>query len=123
MIRIEAPQLSETQAKLEAAQQAIAPDTGGLADILAVGLAQLERFTVANIEVDTGRTKNSIFPKLGQQGNSVVASLNTNVSYAPYVRDASHKQPFFDYAAKVEGPRVAKMLGLEVDIRVTKAFE
>jgi len=55
-------------------------------------------------------------------GNSVEAFLGTNVSYSPFVRNASHSKQFFAYAADVEGPHVQKWLGDEVDLRVERGF-
>lgn len=120
-IRAEGAQ--EAQSKYNAAADAVGVRTGGLRDILLVGLLQMERFVLGNIEVDTGRTKNSIFQDLAATGNSIRAMLGTNVIYSPYVRDAGHKEQFFEYAAKVEGPRVAERMGGEVVIRVERAFD
>lgn len=87
-----------------------------------LALLQLNRFVGANIEVATGRTKNSVFTQVSGSGNGITALLGTNVSYSPFVRDAGHHQQFFEYAAEYEGPAVARMLGEEVDIRVQRAF-
>ena len=116
-------EIEQVQAQFNSAAQAIAAESGGLRAILALGLAQLDRFVATHIEVDTGRTKNSIFQHLGGQGNSAVAALATNVSYAPYVRDEGHNKQFFKYAAEVEGPAVLEMLGKEVIIRVEEPFK
>lgn len=87
------------------------------------GLVQLQRFVIRNIEVDTGRTKNSIFARVdGGGGNSVVGMLGTAVRYAPYVRDRGHGEQFFDYAAKREGQKVANALGLMITSEVNDAF-
>lgn len=118
-------EIERVQRQLNSAAQAIGANSGGLEAILALGLAQLDRFVAVNVEVDTGRTKNSVFQHIGGggQGNSIAAALATNVRYSPYVRDASHSQPFFQYAAEKEGPAVLEMLGEEVIIRVEEAFK
>lgn len=116
-------EIERVRQQLNSAAQAIAAESGGLGAILALGLAQLDRFVAANIEVDTGRTKNSIFQNMGRNGNSVTAALGTNVRYAPYVRDGGHDRQFFQYAVDVEGPAVLQMLGEQVVIRVEEAFK
>lgn len=96
---------------------------GRLPDTVEKALMQLLRFVLGNIEVDTGRTKNSIFPSVeGGGGNSVSAMLGTNVHYSPYVRDAGHRQQFFEYAAEKEGPRILAGLGQEVVVKVEGHF-
>jgi len=112
---------------IEAAQKALqavkADITGdGLEGMLTLAVGQLERFVAGNIEVKTGRTKNSVFGSVSGSGNSVEAFLGTNVSYSPFVRNASHSKQFFAYAADVEGPHVQKWLGDEVDLRVERGF-
>lgn len=90
----------------------------GQRDLLTLATMQALRFVSANIEVDTGRTKNSVFPEVGE----TTARLATNVSYSPFVRDASHSEQFFRYAERVEGPRIGEAYGLEVQARVNRAF-
>ena len=94
----------------------------GLEAMLALALGRLDRFVAGNIEVDTGRTKNSIFQHTGGNGNRLEAMLGTNVHYAPYVREAGHGEQFFEYAARVEGPAVLEMLGTDYDARIEAAF-
>ena len=83
---------------------------------------QMERFVAGHIEVDTGRTKNSVFPTIRTDGNGVTGMLSSNVSYAPHVRDGGHNRQFFEYARDVEGPRVLDWLGGEVTISLGGAF-
>jgi len=85
-------------------------------------LGQLLSFVARNIEVDEGRTKNSVFPSLRVRPNGVAAMLGTNVRYAPYVRDGGHGVQFFKYAERHEVPRVLAWLGDEVVVRVEGAF-
>ncbi|MBK8990158.1 MAG: hypothetical protein IPM39_29525 [Chloroflexi bacterium] len=93
-------------------------DGDGLEGLLTLATMQALRFVLAHIEVDTGRTKNSVFPTV--KGGE--AKLATNVSYAPFVRDAGHSEQFFRYADRVEGPRIQESFGLEVQARVNRAF-
>ena len=99
----------------------VASDDGLLGKVKQATL-QMDRFVSGHIEVDTGRTKNSVFPTVRSEGNSVIGMLSSNVRYAPYVRDASHSKQFFDYAADVEGPGILEWLGSEVAITVREAF-
>lgn len=91
----------------------------GLKSIITLATLQALRFVQANIEVRTARTKNSV----NRRGtNAIIGMLATNVSYAPFVRDATHSEQFFRYAARVEGPRIQESFGLEVQARVNRAF-
>lgn len=90
----------------------------GLTEIITLATLQMLRFVQANIEVDTGRTKNSVFPHVqGTEGR-----LGTNVTYSPFVRDAGHGKQFFRHAADVEGPALGRAFGTEVQARVNRAF-
>lgn len=115
--------LEQMQAKLRRVLELVGAQTGGLEEMITLGVLQLDRFVAANIEVDTGRTKNSIFPSVHGDGNRVTGQLATNVWYAPWVRDAGHDAHFFDYAEKKEVPAVLAMLGSEFSARVEQGFE
>ncbi|HIP70550.1 MAG TPA: hypothetical protein EYH05_04055 [Anaerolineae bacterium] len=112
--------LERMQSQLVSALGAATGD--GMEDVIRQGLLQLHRFVLSNIEVDTSRTKNSIFPRVYRDGKDVNGRLASNVAYSPWVRDAGHKQHFFEYAADVEGPAVLAMMGREFTLRVKKAF-
>ena len=94
---------------------------GGMVEIMTLAVLQMQRYVSAHIEVDTGRTKNSIFTQVRGAGNGAEGVLGTNVSYSPYVRDNTHSRQFFEHAAEGEGPNVARLFGEEVQIRVEKA--
>lgn len=112
------------QAQLRAAANRIGVESGGLAAIMVKGLGQLDRFVAANIQVRTGRTKNSIFQAINQDGNQVQAGLYSNVRYSPYVGHVpkTRSEQFFAYAAKTEGPRVAEATGLDVVAAIEGEF-
>lgn len=123
MIRIDQSvqdDIARTQQALQAVKDELAETGQGSVWMLA--LLQMNRFVGANIEVDTGRTKNSVFTEVSGSGNGITALLGTNVSYSPFVRDAGHNKQFFEYAAETEGPAIAQLLGDEVAIRVEGAF-
>lgn len=110
--------IETTQRQLADALAAVGGESGGMEDIITLLTLQMLRFVQGHIEVDTGRTKNSVFPSVaGTEGR-----LGTNVSYSPFVREAGHGRQFFDYAADVEGPAVARAFGLEIQSRVNRAF-
>jgi hypothetical protein len=122
MIRIDASSIASIQQAEDQLQAILEAVTGdGLADIMQLAVLQAHRFVSSNIEVDTGRTKNSVFPEVRAAGNGVEGVLGTNVVYSPWVRDASHSQQFFEYAAEHEGPNIARMFGEQVQIRVESA--
>lgn len=97
-------------------------DADGIEEVVRLATLQAMRYVWANIEVDTSRTKSSVFPAVTRVGNGADGVLGTNVSYSPFVRDASHTKPFFDYAAENEGPRLAQFFGAEINVRVENAF-
>ena len=113
--------LKELQDQLVMAKMAIAADDGMEADITKA-LIQMHRFVLAHIEVDTARTKNSIFMGTSVDGDVVNGRLGTNVKYSPYVRDAKHNEHFFRYAARIEGPQILESLGREFTLAVSGAF-
>lgn len=113
--------IRKVQRQLTDAVKAI--DPSGVEEVVQLTTLQALRFIQGNIEVDTGRTKNSIFPAVTKLGNGADGVLGTNVSYSPFVRDASHTKPFFAYAAENEGPRLAQFFGAEINVRVENAFD
>lgn len=46
---------------------------------------QVDRAAKQNCPVDTGRLRSSITNELGQDSQGLVATIGTNVEYAPYV--------------------------------------
>jgi hypothetical protein len=111
---------AEAAAKLRAAAKAAGVD--GQVAAFTEAISQLHRFVANNIEVDTGRTKNSIFPRVSKEANGVEAMLGTAVIYSPYVRDAGHSQQFFDYAEEREVPQIMRWLADEMIIKVEQPF-
>ena len=114
-------QIKALQEQLVMAKMAVTAEEGMEAEITKA-LIQLHRFVLAHIEVDTARTKHSIFMETHISGDSVIGKLGTNVKYSPYVRDANHKEPFFRYAARIEGPRVLEALGREFTMKLYGVF-
>lgn len=94
----------------------------GLMSMMHTAVSQLHRFTAINIEVDTGRTKNSLFTSVSNNGNSVVGMLGTDVRYAPYVRESNHGMQFMDYALDREVPRLVAQMGGKITNVVERSF-
>lgn len=114
-----AADIERVQRQLDDTIKAIG-EADGMKSLISLATLQALRFVQANIEVDGGRTKNSI----NRRGtNAIVGVLATNVSYAPFVRDAGHSEQFFRYAERVEGPKIMENFGFEVEVRVNKAFQ
>lgn len=86
---------------------------------------QLLRFTQTNIEVDTGRTKNSLVGTVTQASGRGITGMvaSSNVSYAPYVREAGHTVHFVDFAYEREVPRILDWLVEDVISEVTRIIE
>lgn len=118
-------ELAEFQAAARRAANKVGVESGGLASLMLKGLGQLDRFVAANIQVRTGRTKNSIFQALSQDRNKVQAGLYSNVRHSPYVgyRPKTSSEQFFKYAARVEGPKVVEATALDVVVTVESEFK
>lgn len=109
----------ELQRRLLAAADVVGPD--GMTAEVQKALIELHRFVVDNIEVDIttgGRTRRSIFMNVFTDNAGVNGMLGSNVSYSPWVRDAGHGQQFFEYAARIEGPRVLERMSREFTLKV-----
>ena len=116
-------ELARLQAQLNMAALASMP-SGELPATLTKGLLQLQRYMTRDIEVDTARTKNSLFVQVGNGGNGMVrGAVISNVSYSPWVRDRAHKRHFMVQAAQVEGPKVLAQLGRDYVLNVAEAFK
>lgn len=124
-MRITVDGLDDYMAGLGNVADGIGIRNGGMANLVELAGLQLLRFTLSDIEVDSGRTKGSLFfQQGGPRGNSaVMAYLGTNVKYAPYVRDAAHTVQFFKNAEETEGPAVAAAFGVNVEAVVNDAFD
>lgn len=122
-IRTKADTPHEAAEKYRAAAELLRADGQGLPALMSEAVGQLQRFAQGNIEVDTGRTKNSVFGNVSGRGNSVVGMLGTNVRYAPFVRDSGHRMQFMKYAERKEVPNVLKYLGEGVVSSVEEVFE
>ena len=58
---------------------------------------QVERAAIRGCPVDTGRLRSSITHEIGQDGQGLLATIGTNVEYAPYVELGTRNmvaQPF-----------------------------
>lgn len=113
--------LAGMHSKLVAAQRAFVGEES--AETMDLALIQMHRFILGNIEVDTTRTKNSIFMKSGVDGDGPWGKIGSNVKYSPWVRDAGHGTQFMEYAVKKEGPAVLALLGKEYTLAVHKKFQ
>ena len=121
MIKISSTNSPEqVAAKFARAAEAVGPD--GLQARITLGVAQLVRFASANVEVDTGRTKNSIYGKVQGGGSAVQGIVGATSSYHGYVRDAGHGIQFLRYAGQKELPNVLKTIGEAVAASIEEAF-
>lgn len=114
-------QLKQLQDELLAAKMAISAEDG-MEPKITEALIQLHRFMLANIEVDTSRTKNSLFVNTWRDGRRVNGMVGTNVKYSPWVRDSGHNVHFIEHARRVEVPLVLANLGRKFTLAVKEAF-
>jgi hypothetical protein len=115
-------ELARLQAQLEQAALA-SMASGELPATITKGLLQLQRYMTRDIEVDTGRTKQSLFVQVKTKPDGVVGAVMSNVKYSPWVRDAGHQRHFMVQAAQREGPRVLAEMGREYVLNVAAAFK
>lgn len=106
-------------AKFAKAAEAVGP--AGLEASITLGVSQLVRFASANVEVDTGRTKNSIYGKVNS-GSVVQGIVGATSSYHGYVRDAGHGIQFLRYAGQKELPNVLQTIGQGVVASIEESF-
>jgi hypothetical protein len=121
MIQVDQGDIERTQRQLDNTIQAVG-EADGMKELVTLATLQALRFVQTNIEVapGSGRTKNSVARK---ESHALTGILAAHTSYAPFVRDAGHREQFFRYAARVEGPRIMEAFGFEVEARVNRAFQ
>lgn len=120
MIKIRSTNSPEAvAAKFAKVAEAVGP--AGLEARIFLGVSQLVRFTSANVEVRSGRTKNSIYGKV-QGGGVVQGIVGATSSYHGYVRDAGHGIQFLRYAGQHELPNVLKTIGQDVVASIEESF-
>lgn len=95
----------------------------GMTELIQFGLIQLHRYMLRNIEVDTARTKNSLFWRAQSSPQGVWGFVGSNVKYSPYVRDRQHRRHFMVTAAEKEGPQVLARMGRTYALAVKETIE
>jgi len=85
-------------------------------------LSMMLAFIGRNIEVDTGRTRGSVFFRTFKDGEGFGGVIGSNVKYSPWVRDAGHDKHFLVHAAEQEGPRALAEMGRQYILDVKGAI-
>lgn len=112
-IEIEIRGLREAQRRLERALERLGVG-GGLEALIARGTLRAHRYATAITHVDTGRLKNSHFPRVQAAGNTVYGVVGTNVSYAIYEHARGGTHAFYARTVKEEGPAIVAEIAGEV---------
>ena len=66
------------------------------------------------VHVDTGRLKNSLYPRIQARGNTAYGIVGTNVAYAFYEHERGGKHAFFERTVKEEGPVIVQQFNDDV---------
>lgn len=124
-MQIDKKTIDDLKAVQDAARAAVqqASGAGGLKRAMTAGILRLDRFVAGNIEVDTGRTKNSIVPSITGAGAQVTGQLGSGVRYSPYVRNRNGGLQFFEYARRTEVPKVLQMMAVDISAKIEGEFE
>lgn len=123
MITVTATNGAELAKQLEATSELVSGRGDNLPAQMQKAIIQLHRFVISNIEVDTSRTKQSIFMDISADQGTVRGYLATNVAYSPWVRNSNHDEQFFQYARRIEGPRVLELLGRTISLSIRSQYE
>lgn len=105
--------LKETQERMAALLQEISAG-GGLEAIMARATLRAHRYATMIVHVDTGRLKNSLFPRVSVKGNDVYGIVGTNVVYAPFEEGRGGDHAFFGRTMEEEGPAIVDQVRQDV---------
>lgn len=114
MIESDLQGLQEAQSRLARLVQRVGAGSG-LRAIIARAVLRAHRYTTMIVHVDTGRLKNSLFPRVTMQSNQAYGVVGTNVMYAPYEHDRGGSHAFFERTVQEDGPAIVRQV--EDDIR------
>jgi len=112
-VKAEIKGLKETQERMAALLQEISAG-GGLEAIIAKATLRAHRYATMIVHVDTGRLKNSLFPRVSAQGNDVYGIVGTNVVYAPFEHGRGGDHAFFDRTVDEEGSAIVEQVRRDV---------
>lgn len=101
--------LRETQDRLEKNLGAVA-SADGLEAIWAKATLRAHRYANMVVHVQTGRLKNSLFPRVQRRMNGIYGVIGTNVWYAPIEHDRGGSHSFFERTVTEDGPGIVQMV-------------
>jgi len=105
-LELEITNLAKTQAHLVRLLQEASGR--GLEGLISKATARAHRYATMIVHVDTGRLKNSLFPRTHGRGNFAYGIVGTNVVYAPYEHDRGGSHAFFARTVDEEGPAIIR---------------
>ena len=105
--------LEETQERMATLLQEISAG-GGLEAIIAKATLRAHRYATMIVHVDTGRLKNSLFPRVSTRGNDVYGIVGTNVVYAPIEEGRGGEHAFFGRTVDEDGPAIVEQVRRDV---------
>lgn len=121
MIELEIQGLEQAQARLGRLLEDVGPQ--GLEGIMAKATLRAHRYASIVVHVDTGRLKNSLFPRTHRRGNEVYGVVGTNVVYAPVEHGRGGEHAFFQRTINEDGPGITAMVEREIAMAAQRAGE
>ena len=113
LVKVEVEGLKEAQDRLTRLAQRLGSGAGVEA-IMARAMLRAHRYATMIVHVDTGRLKNSLFPRLSRAPNTIYAVVGTNVVYAPFEHARGGTHAFFQRTIDEEGAAI--MAQVEADV-------
>ncbi len=112
--------LEEAQARMVELLREIGAG-GGLEAIIGRATLRAHRYATMIVHVDTGRLKNSLYPRVTGKGNDVYGVVGTNVVYAPIEEARGGGHAFFGRTVREEGPAIVEQVQRDVKRAVRRA--
>lgn len=79
-----------------------------LEKFVAKATLRAHRYTTMIVHVDSGRLKNSLYPRIQTRGNEAYGVVGTNVAYAAIEHDRGGSHAFFARTVEEEGPAIIR---------------
>lgn len=79
-----------------------------LEKFVAKATLRAHRYTTMIVHVDTGRLKNSLWPRIQTRANEAYGTIGTNVVYAGAEHDRGGSHAFFARTVEEEGPAIIR---------------
>lgn len=103
-MQIEIENLAQTQQYFIELARAISGRS--LEALVAKATLRAHAYATKIVHVDTGRLKNSLYPRIQTRGNEAYGMVGTNVAYAFHEHERGGKHAFFERTVEEDGPGI-----------------